>query len=213
MLAHRLQHRQHRQVGLAGGRLVDIRVRAQDGDDIMGEGVDGVLVDLGHPHHRIGERIVVGERVDVRQQTFDGGQLQVLHQRLGGGVWRRREHQRLGAEPPRRDTLRRHAQRVQGAPPQHHRARLARRPGLVQQVGLFDQFALAGGLFRLVFDHAPSGCLRLFGELPLQRGQGFARTQYLHRAACMPPSACVARRGELLLDGERHPQVGGQLLP
>ena len=123
-------------------------------------------------------------------RRFDGGQLQVLHQRLGGGVWRRREHQRLGAEPPRRDTLRRHAQRVQGARHSITARDSLVAPALVQQVGLFDQFALAGGLFRLVFDHAPSGCLRLFGELPLQRGQGFARTStFTGPRACRRPRA------------------------
>ena len=61
--------------------------------------VHGVLVHFAYIEHRVGERFVVGQLVDVRQESFDGGQLQVFGEFLRGFVGGGGEHERFRAEP------------------------------------------------------------------------------------------------------------------
>ena len=99
VLADRLQHAQQGQVGFAGHGFVDFRIPFQYGDHVMRHRVHGVLVHFAHVEHCVGERFVVGQLVDVRQESFDGGQLQVFGEFLRGLVGGGGEHERFRAEP------------------------------------------------------------------------------------------------------------------
>ena len=67
--------------------------------------VYGILEHLGDVRHGFGQRGVVGEIIDVRQQPFDGGQLQILDKVLGGPIRRGGQHQCLCPQPTRGDAL------------------------------------------------------------------------------------------------------------
>ena len=99
MFADRLQHAQQWQVRFAGHGFVDFRIPFQYGDHVMRHRVHGVLVHFAHIEHRVGERFVVGQLVDVGQESFDGCQLQVFGEFLRGLVGGGGEHERFRAEP------------------------------------------------------------------------------------------------------------------
>ena len=105
VFADGLQHREHRQVGGTGDSLVDLGVALENGDHIMRNRVYGILEHLGDVRHGFGQRGVIGEIIDVRQQPFDGGQLQILDKVLGGPIRRGGQHQRLCPQPTRGDAL------------------------------------------------------------------------------------------------------------
>ena len=117
MVTDRLQHRKHGQIGLAGSGLIHVGIRLHDADDIMRHLVHGILIHFAYVEHCVGQSFIIRELVDVRQQTLDRGQLQILNQFLGGLVGGGSQHQRFGAQPTRRNAFARQAQRIQCATP------------------------------------------------------------------------------------------------
>ena len=174
--------------------------------------IDGVLVHFAHIEHRIGQRLIVREPVDIRHQPFDRGQLQVFDQILGGLVRSRSQHQRLGTQPARRNAFGRQPQRIQCATPEHRGPGLGGGTRLMQQVRLTDQLALFSSLIGLLLDHLTGRRLRLRGELALQRLQILGHTQHLDGAARMPASTRVLAGRQLLLHRERDPEIRGKTL-
>ena len=99
VLADRLQYAQQGQVGLAGHGFVDFRIAFQYGDHVVCHRVHGVFVHFAYIEHRVCQRLVIRQFVDLRQQALDGGQLQVFGEFLRGPVGGGGEHERFRAEP------------------------------------------------------------------------------------------------------------------
>lgn len=99
MFAHRLQHREHGQVGLAADRLVYLRIGPQHLDRVLGHLIHGVLEHFFDAIHGLTQRLVGAQFRNVWQQSLHRLQLQVVGERLRGRIRSRCEHEGLGTEP------------------------------------------------------------------------------------------------------------------
>ena len=176
--------------------------------------IHGIFEHFTHIKHRIRQRLVIRQFVNIRQQTLHRSQLQILSKILRGLIWCGRQHQRLRTQPTRRNTLARHTQNIKRTAPQHGGTSFGSGTSLMQQIGLLHKLALISSVFRLLLHHLPCGSLGLLRKLALQLHQRFARAKHLDRAPRMTPAMLtLATRRQLLLHRERHAQIRHELAP